>query len=107
MQAALDSSDQYKPGTGYNLNLGLRYVGIEGAIPQLQINTRYVNHDTGANADQTSTGGTLVYLSPGVVVPAGKQVSIYGFVQLPLYQNVRGVQLTPHYTASVGARFAF
>jgi hypothetical protein len=107
VQAALNSRDNYKPGTGYNLNLGVRYAGFESVMPQLQINSRYVEHDTGANADQTSTGGTLIYLSPGVVVPVTKQASLYTFVQLPLYQDVRGVQLTPHYTASIGARFAF
>ena len=107
VQTALNSKDDYKPGTGYNVNLGLRYMSLTVAIPQLQLNTRYVLHDSGANADQTSTGGTLIYLSPGLVVPVNKQVSVYGFVQLPIYQNVRGVQLAPRYIASVGARFSF
>lgn len=107
VQVAMNSSDHYKPGTGYNLNVGIRYLGIESIVPQLQLNSRYVKHDTGANADVGSTGGTLVYLSPGAVVPLNKQVSVYGFVQLPVYQDVRGVQLTPRFTASVGARFSF
>jgi hypothetical protein len=107
VQAALNSKDDYKPGTGVNFNLGVRYMGLDNLIPQLQVNTRYVNHDTGANADPTSTGGTLIYLSPGLVVPVTKQASIYGFLQLPLYQNVRGVQLTPRVSASVGARLTF
>ncbi len=107
VQAALNSSDQYKPGTGYNLNLGVRYMGYGAVIPQLQLNTRYVQHDTGAQADTISTGGTLMYLSPGLVVPVSKRASVYGFVQLPVYQDVRGVQLTPRYSASIGARYAF
>jgi hypothetical protein len=107
VQAALNSKDDYKPGTGFNVNFGVRYMGLGDLIPQLQVNTRYVNHDTGANADLTSTGGTLIYLSPGVVVPVTKQASVYGFLQLPLYQNVRGVQLTPRVSASLGARFTF
>jgi hypothetical protein len=106
-QAALNSRDQYKPGNGFNLNLGLRYQGFSGLFPQLQLNARNVQHDTGDNADQVSTGGTLVYLSPGAVVPVGKQTSLYGFVQLPIYQDVRGVQLAPKYSASIGARFTF
>ena len=107
VQSALNASDQYKPGTGYNLNVGVRYMGFGSVIPQLQLNTRHVLHDTGASADTVSTGGTLMYLSPGVVVPVSKQASVYGFVQLPVYQDVRGVQLTPRYTASIGARYAF
>lgn len=106
VQAALNSSDDFKPGTGYNLNLGVRYMGYGAVIPQLQLNTRYVKHDTGVNADTVSTGGTLMYLSPGLVVPLSKQASVYGFVQLPVYQDVRGVQLTPRHTASIGVRFA-
>ena len=107
VQSALNSRDNYKPGTGYNLSLGLRYMGNEQIIPQIQLNTRYVKHDTGANSDQTSTGGTLMYLSPGVVVPLTDKASVYAFAQLPIYQDVRGVQLAPRYTISVGARFAF
>ena len=93
-QAALNSKDNYKPGTGYNVNLGMRYMGFADVMPQIQLNTRYVEHDTGTNADQTSTGGTLVYLSPGLVAPVTKQASVYGFVQLPIYQDVRGVNLS-------------
>lgn len=107
VQAAIDSRDDYRPGTGYNLNLGVRYSGFGAMVPQLQLNARYVEHDRGANADQTSTGGTLVYLSPGLVVPLSRTTAVYGFVQLPLYQDVRGVQLTPRYTASLGVRLAF
>ena len=107
VQAALNSSDNFKPGTGYNFNMGLRYMGFAKVMPQIQLNARYVEHDTGANADQTSTGGTLIYLSPGLVVPITKQTSVYGFLQVPIYQYVRGVQLTPRYTASIGARYSF
>ncbi len=106
-QTALNTEDDYKPGTGYNINLGVRYMRFAEVIPQIQLNTRYVKHDTGANADQTSTGGTLMYLSPGLAAPVTKQASVYGFVQLPVYQDVRGVQLAPRYTASFGARFSF
>lgn len=107
VQKALNSSDEYKPGDGVNLNLGTRYMGFSGFIPQLQLNARRVQHDVGLNADTVSTGGTLVYLSPGAVVPVNKQVSVYGYVQLPIYQDVNGVQLAPRYTASLGARYSF
>ena len=106
-QKALNSSNDYKPGDGVNLNLGLRYAGIAGIAPQLQLNYRYVRHDEGANADQISTGGTLLYMSPGVAASINTQISVYGFVQLPLYQDLNGVQLAPRYTASLGVRYTF
>lgn len=107
VQAALNSKDNFKPGTGYNVNVGVRYLGLDHMTPQLQINARHVQHDTGSIADTVSTGGTLIYLSPGLVVPVTEKASVYSFVQLPIYQDVRGMQLTPKYTLSVGARFAF
>ncbi|KJV24689.1 hypothetical protein VI06_21575 [Aquitalea magnusonii] len=107
VQKALDTVDEYRPGTGYNVNVGVRYMDWQGITPQLQLNTRYVIHDHGSNADQVSTGGTLMYLSPGVSLAVNKQTTVYSFVQLPIYQKVNGVQLAPRYTASVGARFAF
>jgi len=110
-QSALNYADQYKPGDGYNLNLGLRYMGFTeaGVTPQAQINSRYVQHDLGfvGVADTISTGGTLIYLSPGVTVAVGSGAEVYAFVQVPLYQNLLGVQLTPTYTASLGARYKF
>ena len=107
VQRALNSSDRYRPGDGVNLNVGLRYMGNEYFMPQIQLNARHVMRDEGANADTVSTGGTLVYLSPGVTVPVTQKMSLYSFVQVPVYQNVNGVQLTPRYTATVGARYAF
>jgi hypothetical protein len=107
VQKALNSSDHYRPGDGVNLNAGLRYMGNAYVMPQIQLNLRHVEHDDGANADTISTGGTLAYLSPGVTVPLGKKVSLYSFVQVPVYQNVNGVQLAPRYTATMGARYSF
>lgn len=106
-QTALDTKDDYKPGNGLNVNLGIRYLGFSEVTPQLQLNARNVKHDTGENADTISTGGTLIYLSPGISVPISDQASINGYVQLPIYQNIRGVQLLPRYTASISLRVKF
>jgi hypothetical protein len=97
----------YRPGNGFNLNIGLRYAGIAAFAPQVQVNYRNVQRDSGDMADKVSTGGTLAYISPGVSVPLGAGVTAYGFVQLPIYQDLNGVQLAPKYTASLGVRYAF
>ena len=106
-QRAFDAHDGYRPGDGYNLNLGVKYAGNSHVVPQLQLNARHVGHDTGPRADSLATGGTLVYLTPGVAVPVNDRVSLYAFVQMPVYQDVRGVQLTPKATVSVGTRLSF
>ncbi|HEY6221840.1 MAG TPA: hypothetical protein VIX13_04825, partial [Candidatus Eisenbacteria bacterium] len=43
--------------------------------------------------DEADTGGTWFYLSPGLRVTTGQHASIYGMVQLPVYQRVNGIQL--------------
>ncbi|HXW69264.1 MAG TPA: hypothetical protein VEJ88_06615, partial [Dissulfurispiraceae bacterium] len=106
-QSALYAADQYRPGESLGLNLGLRYLGFPGVAPQLQLNFKHVLHDTGAQADSTDTGGTLLYISPGITASVGNHVSVYGFVQLPLYQDVIGIQLAPRVTTSLGLRYAF
>lgn len=106
-QKAMSTTDGFRPGSSVNLNFGVRYMDFESAVPQLQINARSVRHDEGINADSLNSGGSLVYLSPGVTVPVAKTAKVYGFVQLPLYQRVEGFQLAPKWNASVGVNFGF
>ncbi|MDA8089549.1 MAG: hypothetical protein M0Z61_04935 [Nitrospiraceae bacterium] len=107
VQSALIHRDEYKPGDGFNANLGVRYMGFSGFFPQMQLNFRAVKRDSGAVADTVSTGGTLLYVSPGIDIPVSFHFSVYGFVQLPVYQNLNGVQLAPRYTTSLGVHYAF
>jgi hypothetical protein len=106
-QTALDSREQYKTGDSVNLTLGIRYWGFTGIVPLLQMNARHLETDSGLNADHFSTGGTLVYLSPGVTIPINAKASVTAYVQLPVYQDVTGVQLVPRYVASIDARYSF
>jgi hypothetical protein len=110
-QFALNSSNMaagdYKPGDSVNLTGGLRYHGFESFTPTVQINARQVNADSGVAADTYATGGTLVYFTPGVVVPVTSTFSVYSNVQIPIYQNVNGIQLAPTSIFSIGARVAF
>ena len=109
VQKPLNSSDGYKPGDSLNLNLGLRYQGFDDFTPQLQLNARLVEHDHSKNEVDyaTGTGGTLVYLSPGATLRINKQIKVYGYVQVPIYQDVNDLQLTPRWTASLGANYTF
>ncbi len=106
-QHALRAVDQYQPGDAESVAAGLRYLGWEGVTPQLQLNLRHAAVDRGAAADQFSTGGTLLYATPGVVIPVAPTTSVYAFLQVPLYQNLRGIQLAPHYVFSVGLHTGF
>ena len=107
VQTALDSRDQYRPGTSESVTLGVRYTGISRITPQFQINGRFAGRDTGAQSDNLNSGGTLIYLSPGVTFEASTNVAVFAFVQVPVYQNVNGYQLAPKWTLSVGMRASF
>lgn len=111
LQTALNYSTMaagsYRPGDSLNLNVGIRNRSFESFIPTLQINSRIVKVDQGDAADTFSTGGKLVYLTPGVIIPLGDNLSTYASVQLPIYQNVNGIQLTPSFIFSAGMRFVF
>ena len=114
-QRALNSSrmtntgngTSYRPGDSWNVNAGLRYEALDWIQPTLQVNSRFVQKDGGDTGDQFATGGTLVYLTPGALIPVTNKVTIYSTVQLPIYQDVNGIQLTPKYIFSVGTRISF
>ena len=107
LQLPVAAKDDFKPGNALNVNVGFRYVGFEAFTPLLQINARVSGKDVGAQATPNDSGGKTVYLSPGFMVPLNDRVKAYGFVQLPVYQNLNGFQLAPRYTVSVGSRIEF
>jgi hypothetical protein len=106
LQQPLNSREDFRPGTGLNVNAGVRYVANETVTPQLQINVRAEKRESGANADVANSGATLVYLSPGISVNVTHALQLYGFFQVPLLQRVSGYQLDPRYTVSVGVHYA-
>ncbi|MDI1362791.1 TonB-dependent receptor [Methylotenera sp.] len=107
VQIALNKHDDFRPGNGLNATAGVRYMGFESFIPQLQLNTRIEKRESGAEADVDNSGATLIYISPGVTVPINKTVQAFGFIQVPIYQHVNGYQVEPNVLLSTGLRFSF
>lgn len=110
-QQALNHSSMaagsYKPGNNLNLSVGARYTGFASFTPTVQLNARVAEHDSGDAADTFATGGQLVYLTLGAIVPLTHGFAPYTNVQLPIYQNLNGIQLVPKYIVSVGAKLVF
>jgi hypothetical protein len=106
-QLPVITKDEFKPGVGANITAGLRYVTGNAFVPHLQINARIEAKESGANADVPNSGATLVYLSPGGTVTLTDNLKLYGFVQVPIYQRVTGLQLEPKYSVSMGVHYAF
>lgn len=88
-------------GSEYPLSAKLNALG--------QVNARHLSRDAvGSTGENPAlTGGTFVYVSPGIRWLLRRRLSGYAYVQLPVYQNVNGVQLTArvNYLAGVQQRF--
>jgi len=108
--AALNSgtgASSYRPGNALNVNLGTNYQGWDKWIPTLQFNYLYKTADSGTAADTWATGGTLLYVTPGLLYQLTSETQVYGNVQLPVYQNLNGIQVAPSFIASMGVRVRF
>ncbi len=106
-QAPLDERDEYKPGNRTAFDIGVSYPWIEHITLQLQLNTLWKLPDSGARAEPEDSGGVFVQLSPGISVALGDKTQLYGFVQVPLYQYVNGVQLIADWSVAAGLSHRF
>jgi len=106
-QVPLYTHDAFKPGSGLNLNAGLRYTAWQRVTPQLQLNVRTEKRESGANADIPNSGATLAYLSPGVNVRLDKHWDAFAYIQWPVYQRVNGLQLEPRRSYSIGVQYRY
>jgi hypothetical protein len=102
-QDSIKEKDNYKPGEKFGVDLGMRYEAGERVGLMLQLNYLHRGKDGGSEADQPDdTGGDFLYLSPGATWNLTKAVQLYGFVQLPVYQKVNGVQIVADYALVIG-----
>jgi Putative MetA-pathway of phenol degradation len=106
-QHAIATKDDFRPGDEITADFGLRYAITESFAANVQLNTRYKRRDAGANAEPDESGGKYIHVSPGLSYAFGKGVEIYAYLQVPLYQNVNGIQLTQSMSYLAGASFRF
>ncbi|MGE5320017.1 MAG: hypothetical protein ACM3KD_07545 [Hyphomicrobiaceae bacterium] len=105
-QHAVSARQDYLPGDHVGLDAGVAYpLGTVRALAQ--INLLWRGRDSGLNAEPADSGGKYAYFSPGVALPLGADTQLYGLVQLPLYQNVNGAQLTADWAATLGLTTRF
>jgi hypothetical protein len=107
LQSPLEFDDGFRPGTRFGADVGARVPLAARLSGQLQLNFTRRGRDSGSEAERADSGGSFVYLSPGLSLALNQQWSIYGFVQVPVYQRVNGRQLTADTGAAVGANLMF
>jgi hypothetical protein len=106
VQLPMNSHEGFRPGTGLNVNVGVRYMDFKTFVPHIQLNIRAEKPESGTEADVENSGATLFYLSPGVAERISKRFQMYQFFQVPVYQRVSGFQLEPRYTVSIGVHYS-
>lgn len=106
-QQPLNKRENYEPGHRISVDLGYRYELNSKVGVLAQINTLFAERDSGLQAEPEDTGGKFVYFSPGATYAVTQNAQLYGFVQLPMYQYVNGVQLTADWSLAAGVSVRF
>lgn len=106
-ERALDEHEDFRPGSRFMLDGGVRYMATPKLSLMAQANVLIKVRDRGAQAETELSGGEYLFLTPGISYAASRDVQFYAFVQQPLHQHVNGVQLTADlgFTAGISARF--
>jgi len=107
VQVPFTTREDYQPGRRINIDAGMRYEATEKLGLLLQMNALIKGRDGGAQAEAEDSGGRSLYLSPGVAYALTKDLQVYSFLQLPLYQFVNGVQLVADRALVVGLSTRF
>ena len=103
----MSSRDEFKPGPQVLADLGARYAINSQVGVMVQANAVWKGQDKGDNAEPEDSGQRALFVSPGVSWNVSKAAQVYAFVQVPVYQWVRGVQLTADWSAVAGVSLRF
>jgi hypothetical protein len=101
--------NDYRLGDEWQLNAGGAYPVAQRLEALFQVNSRFRGKDSPGltEEDPDFTGGTFVYLSPGLRLTLGDRWSGYLYVQVPVYQDVNQLQLTSKANGLVGVQARF
>jgi len=93
-QHALNYRDGFQPGAHLSIDVGFRYAISDRIGILAQANYVHRGPDAGSSAEPDSSGGRFLMMSPGIAYALTDTAQVYAFWQKPVYQYVRGVQLT-------------
>ena len=106
-QHPLNSNHDFKPGDQLSLDAGYRHGYGDKLGALVQLNFLAKGRDSGGEAEPSDSGAKFLSLSPGLSYAVTDKLQVYGFVQLPVYQDVNGVQLTAEKSLVVGLSSRF
>ena len=103
----LNSREQFKPGRRIELVAGWSHAFDPSISGVLQASVVDKARDSGEQGEPDNSGATFVSLSPGLNVAISAQGILYGYVQVPVYQRVNGIQLVPKTSFVLGYTVTF
>jgi hypothetical protein len=92
----------YRFGNDAIASVGLSRSLVGALSGSLQVKLWHKGRSAFLGDPVPATGGTLVYVTPGLRVAAPANMSGYAFVQVPAYRFVNEAQLTPRVALLVG-----
>jgi hypothetical protein len=97
--------ENFRHGAEAQVHLGAEFP-ISGSLAALaQTNYRVRAKDDVGDADgeeARNTGGAAIYLTPGLRVDAFPGLSLYGLVQVPVWERVNGIQVVANTNLVLG-----
>ncbi len=102
-------TEEYRIGPEVQAHLTGEYpLGDRVAIlGQANVRVRGKDDVGSSGEEEDDTGGTMVFLSPGLRLAVGPRASVYGLVQLPAYQRVNGIQIVSEMNLYLGVTGGF
>jgi hypothetical protein len=103
--------DHYKPGREFDGSLGAYYnFGKVGPLDELAPMFSFLGsdraRDRGTNADPHGTGYDKVTIAPGFEIGIGP-IKFYADIEVPIFQNMNGYQLTAPYATKIIVSYNF
>lgn len=89
------NSLEYRVGDEAVATAGVSYTAGQRWVFSCQLSGRHAGRDDYRGEGVPSTGSDAVAVAPGVRFRTGDRLELYGYVQLPVYQNVNEAQLAP------------
>jgi hypothetical protein len=101
-------TEDYRLGHELQLSVGSSYPLAGPLTLMAQVNARFRGHDDPGRTDAlpANTGGTWVFLSPGLSLASPRGASVFGYVQFPVYQRVNRIQIVAPWMLYTGVSFS-
>jgi hypothetical protein len=106
-QAAIRAREDFRPGETWLFDAGIRRQTTPKVASLIQFHAVINGRDTGSQADHDSSGGSGLFLSPGVSYAPRDRLTVYGYFQQPLLRRVNGAQLTADWSIVAGVGYTF